>query len=217
MKPVVAQPENLATGELTGRTERTRRLSRDEELAAVVPVMARREAVVKHAGGRNGVPYTADVAFISLSRDLVSVIGRRDGSILNHQEVGRTGLSTHHLWNHAAVNLLQTQKTASVAEFMVRNASFEFGPESPRGFEVRAPQGPAASWMAHPKTFQLLHNHFTTVLEPKKELFYVTRDYCELFVFDAHPLEIAPLNCPTDPLEYSYGFPLTVALARVPA
>ena len=188
------------------------------QVARLTPLIAPR----KHVLFRDPAPgahtrYGPNAAFISLSTALVCLMEFEDGTILTHQDVGKLGMSVHHVWNLVAQNVLRTQPSTDMVEFRVRNASFSIGDDCPRGYEVRAPAGHAAAWLAHPRTFALLHRHFSSVLPPVHELLYATRDNRELFVFDSTIEAVARVLPTATIIRHSLGFPLAIKLQRTTA
>lgn len=182
---------------------------RSAAVGRLLPLVAMRDEVKQRHG--------SDAAYITLSMELVCVMEREDGSALTHQTLGEMGFSTHHAWNLSAHHLLRTQPYDDVVEFRVRNASFVFGDDCPRGYQVQAPAGTAASWLGHPRAFQMLERHFHSVLTPLRNLYYVTRDFRELFVFDAPFDEVAEIANGAPVLSYSLGFPLLITPQPTPA
>ena len=145
-------------------------------------------------------------ASINLSRDHAVVLLDGSGNLLDHVELGRRGLTARQAWDSAALLLLNSQPDPYRVHFHVRNSSFSLGPKSPRGFEVKG--APATSWLTHPKTFQMLHRHFTEILKPQKTLTYLTRDHRELFVLDCTAAHAATTFPYATVLSYSLGFPI---------
>lgn len=152
--------------------------------------------------------YSTSTAFINLSPGLVCVFAGADGPALTHQQVGEAAPSTRQLWNDAADQLARRALVDTGIEFLVRCPSVVLGETHLRGYEVDGHGVPAASWLAHPKTFTLLHRHFESVLQPAHELVYVTLDERDLFVFDAPAADVAALLPRAAVLTYSVGFPL---------
>ena len=145
-------------------------------------------------------------AYISLSRDHVALLRSSEGRLLTPIDLGRMELSTQQAWDNAADTLLCTQ--ADTIEFTVRNASFALGDGAPHGLEVQGGTHPPAAWVAHPRTFRVLHSHFTEVLSPLKSLVFVTRDHQELFVFDADVRHVRAFFRDAAVFTYSLGFPI---------
>lgn len=153
--------------------------------------------------------FSTSTAFISLSPGLVCVFDSPTSTGLTHQEVGAAGVSAHQLWNAAAEQLISRAQRDDGAEFLVRCPSVALDcDELPRGFEVDGHDSPAAWWLSHPRPFTLLHRHFEAVLRPETGLVYATRDWRELFVFDADADEVARHLPGANVLAYSVGFPL---------
>lgn len=177
------------------------------------PRLARREEIT--AGGSKAwiTPgFSASTAFISLSPGLVCVFDgvapQSDEQGLTHQEIGSLGLTAHQAWNAAAETLRATAVTTSSIEFWSRPAAVKLGAAAPHGVEVRGGVHTAAAWLAHPRTFEVIHTHFSTVMAPSSELSYYSRDQRELFIFDAHRDDIAQALGPVPLMRYSLGFPL---------
>lgn len=145
-------------------------------------------------------------AYISLSRDHVAVLRSPTGRLLTPLDLGHMELSTRQAWDTAADTLLRTQERR--VEFTVRNATFALGDKAPRGLEVRGGKHPSSAWLAHPRTFKVLHSHFTEVLTPKKELVFVTRDHRELIVLDEDATTVKELFPRAAVFRYSLGFPV---------
>ncbi|MGV0373242.1 hypothetical protein ACUY2A_07640 [Corynebacterium pilbarense] len=153
--------------------------------------------------------FSTSTAFISLSPGLMCVFDSPGSTGLTHQEVGAAGVSVHQLWNVAAEQLISHAQRDDGVEFLVRCPSVALDcDELPRGFEVDGHDSPAAWWLSHPRPFTLLHRHFEAVLRPETGLVYATRDWRELFVFDADADEVAGRLPGANVLVYSVGFPL---------
>ena len=153
--------------------------------------------------------FSTSTAFISLSPGLMCVFDSPDSTGLTHQEVGAAGVSAHQLWNVSAEQLISRAQRDDGVEFLVRCPSVALDcDELPRGFEVDGHDSPAAWWLSHPRPFTLLHRHFEAVLRPETGLVYATRDWRELFVFDADADEVAQHLPGANVLAYSVGFPL---------
>lgn len=177
------------------------------------PRLARRELITSGGSKAWITPgFGASTAFISLSPGLVCVFdaaaGPGDGEALTHQEIGSLGLTAHQAWNAAADTLRATAVTEGGVEFWSRPAAVALGDRAPHGVEVRGGAHTAAAWLAHPRTFEVIHTHFTTVLAPSVELTYFSRDQRELFIFDAHRDDIMRALGPAALMRYSLGFPL---------
>ena len=177
------------------------------------PRLARREEIT--AGGAKAwiTPgFSASTAFISLSPGLVCVFDRiaaaGHGEALTHQQIGSLGLTAHQAWNAAAETLRATAVTEGDVEFWSRPATVALGDGAPPGVEIRGGTHTAAAWLAHPRTFEVIHRHFSTVLAPTGELSYFSRDQRELFIFDAHRDDITRALGPVALMRYSLGFPL---------
>lgn len=179
----------------------------------LLPRLARREDITASGSKAWITPgFSASTAFISLSPGLVCVFdgvgadGHAEG--LTHQQIGSLGLTAHQAWNAAADTLRATAVAANGVEFWSRPASVALGDGAPHGIEVRGGVHTAAAWLSHPKTFEVIHRHFRTVLAPESELSYYSRDQRELFIFDAHR-DVVAQRLGTAPLmRYSLGFPL---------
>lgn len=149
---------------------------------------------------------SAKPAYIALSRDHVALLKAPDGRLLTPLDLGHMELSTQQAWDTAADTLLRTQHDR--IEFTVRNASFALGDTAPRGLEVRGGAHPPAAWLAHPRTFRVLHAHFTEILSPEAALVFLTRDHKELFVLDADARQVREEFPAAAVFTYSYGFPV---------
>lgn len=174
--------------------------------------LARFDDATKRAGGWLAPGFSSSTAYIHLSQGLVCVF---DGTCpgergLTHQQVGAAGMSVHQMWNLAADQLVRRAHRPHGIEFFVRCPSAQLGEghELPRGYEVDGHGVPAAAWLAHPKTFTVLHRHFEAVLQPASGLVYASRDLQELFVFDASANQVAAICGDDAVLTYSVGFPL---------
>lgn len=179
----------------------------------LLPRLARREDITGSGSKAWITPgFSASTAFISLSPGLVCVFDgvATDGHSagLTHQQIGTLGLTAHQAWNAAADTLRATAVAGGGVEFWSRPASVALGDDAPHGIEIRGGVHTAAAWLAHPKTFEIIHRHFVTVLAPESELSYFSRDQRELFIFDAHRDDIAQCLGSVPLMRYSLGFPL---------
>lgn len=153
--------------------------------------------------------FGASTAYINLSPGLVSVFSGSEEDPVSHQTLGLAGLTAHQAWNAAAAELAPRASCGGHVEFHVRCPTVTLKErELPRGFEVDGHGAPAAAWLAHPRTFTLLHNHFLAVMDPQEELAYMTRDDRDLYVFDARPMSLARIFPRAAVMTYSVGFPL---------
>lgn len=183
----------------------------------ITPRLARRD-VVAPASARAWISpgLGASTAFISLSPGLVCVFDAPGRAGLTHQDIGAMGMSTHQAWNAAAETLVGTATHGSCLELWVRDAAISLGEGAPRGLEIRGGTAPAASWLAHPRTFGALQTHCAGVFESRwrvtpRELTYLSRDQRELFVFAAPAHEVAQAVGSPGVVRYSLGFPLLYA------
>ncbi|MCQ4620808.1 hypothetical protein KBX19_06230 [Corynebacterium sp. CCUG 71335] len=168
-----------------------------------VALPVRAEVVEKRPWGERG----DSPAYLNLSPNVVAVLISETGHLLSQIDLWDRGLSVKQAWDSAAYTLLERQNSHRV-EFQVRNASCALGTTAPRGFEIAPFDVPAVAWLSHPKTFQMLHQHFLEVLVPKTGLVYVTRDQRDLFVLDT-TIEAAAKAVPqATVMTYSLGFPV---------
>lgn len=177
-------------------------------LPALTPRLVRRDPA---ASPRSWLTpgFGASAAFINLSPGLVCAFDGPTGEAVTHQELGAAGMTAHQAWNAVAEDLAPRAFRDTGVEFMVRPPSVALGTAHlPRGFEVGGHDCHPASWLAHPKTFTILHRHFESVLQPAHELVYVTRDGKDLFVFDGDVDAQLPLPANSSAVTYSVGFPL---------
>lgn len=183
----------------------------------ITPRLARRDGVAPASSRAWITPgFGASTAFISLSPGLVCVFDAPGRAGLTHQDIGALGMSTHQAWNAAAGTLLNTATSGNCLQVWVRDAAVALGEGAPRGVEIRGGAVPAASWLAHPRTFNALQAHCTGVFEaqgrsPQRELTYLSRDQRELFVFAAPAHDVAQALGPAGVVRYSLGFPLLYA------
>lgn len=176
--------------------------------------LARLADATARSGGWLAPGFSSSTAYIHLSQGLVCVFDadppNADAQGLTHQQVGAAGMSVHQVWNAAADQLAKRAHRPHGIEFMVRCPTAQLGADRPlpRGYEVDGHGVPAAAWLAHPKTFTVLHRHFESVMEPTCGLVYASRDLKELFVFDASVEQVAAACGARAVLTYSVGFPL---------
>lgn len=176
---------------------------------ALTPRLARRETGADAPRTWLTPGFGSSTAYINLSPGLVCVFDSGGFQGLTHQGIGAAGMTAHQAWNAAAAQLEPRAYCAAGVEFMVRSPAVALGIEGhPPGFEVDGHGCPAASWLAHPRTFTLLHRHFEAVMHPEHNLVYATRDDKELFVFDAPADAVAQLLRNAAVMTYSVGFPL---------
>nr|VDG63302.1 Uncharacterised protein [Streptococcus thermophilus] len=168
-----------------------------------VALPVRADVVEKRPWGERG----DSPAYVNLSPDVVAVLVSEDGHLLSQIDLWDRGLSVKQAWDSAAYTLLGSQASTRI-EFQVRNASCALGKTAPRGFEIGPFDVPPVAWLSHPRTFQMLHQHFLEVLAPTTGLVYVSRDHRDLFVLDT-TVETAAQAVPhASVMTYSLGFPL---------
>lgn len=177
-------------------------------LTALTPRLIGRGAVAGGAHLWNSPQFSTSTAYISLSPALACVLVDASGNALSHQRIGEIGCSVNEAWNRAADNVLGAALRDGEVEFWVRGARAVLGARAPRGFELKCDALPPASWLAHPKLFSVLDNHFTQLLRPRFGLTYVTRDFRDLFVFDTLAREFAAAYTQSHVVRYSVGFPV---------
>lgn len=179
---------------------------------AVIPRLAWRDE-------RYGVgPYAwitaglnTSTAYVRLSRGLACVFETQGHGALSHQQVGHLGFNEHQLWNAVGAHL------ASLADtFWVRPAVGREPGKLPPGVEVQARGHTAAGWLAHPQSFQKLHQHLVATLRPRHELTYYVGDDDTLFAFDATARQVAQTLGWDRLMRYSLGFPLLAVPPRAP-
>lgn len=152
--------------------------------------------------------FCASSAYIALSRELSCVLVDTSGLILSHQRIGEMGVSVHEAWNRVANTILDNVLCNGRVEFWVRGAHHLLGPKAPRGYELHSEGLVPAGWLAHPKLFSVINSHFTQVLRPRIGLTYVSRDFRDLFVFDASASAFARSYTRVHVMRYSVGFPV---------
>lgn len=177
---------------------------------ALTPRLARRATGALAASRSWLTPgFGSSTAYINLSPGLVCVFDSGEVKGLTHQGIGAAGMTAHQAWNAAAAQLEPRAYRSSGIEFMVRSPAVALGGGGlPPGFEVDGHGCAAASWVAHPRTFTLLHRHFEAVMRPAHGLVFATRDERELFVFDAPAETVVALMPKAAVMTYSVGFPL---------
>ncbi|QPK82654.1 hypothetical protein G7Y29_07120 [Corynebacterium qintianiae] len=152
--------------------------------------------------------FGSSTAYITLSPQLACVLVDGQGCPASHQRIGAAGRSVHEAWNTAARTVVAEAVSDGRAEFWVRDARHVLGVDAPRGLQLREDGIAPAAWLSHPQLFSIVHSHFSHVMRPRHELGYVTRDFRELFVFDASARSLArrfPSGCA---MRYSVGFPV---------
>lgn len=178
---------------------------------ALTPRLLRRAALPGAAGstaGWSSGEFSASTAFVTLSPELVCVFADHTGRPASHQRIGEMGRSVTGVWNSAARGVMDEAVRDGQVEIWVRDATLVLGPDVPRGFQLRDDHLVPTTWLTHPKLFTILDSHFTQVLRPRFGLTYVTRDYRELFVFDALASSFARRFTSACVMRYSIGFPL---------
>ncbi|PLA27969.1 hypothetical protein CYJ45_05665 [Corynebacterium coyleae] len=173
--------------------------------------LARRDDVAPSSSSRSWLTpgFSASTAFINLAPRLVCVFTVDDGPALTHQQIGELTPSMNQLWNGAADRLAKRALVDTGVEFLVRNPAAALEQTGlPPGLEVGGHGVPPTAWLAHPKTFTVMHRHFQTVLDPHHELVYATRDDQELFIFDAPLHHVRDILGRGALMTYSVGFPL---------
>lgn len=179
--------------------------------------LARRDDVAPASSSRSWLTpgFSASTAFINLAPGLVCVFSDGTGPALTHQQIGELTPSANQLWNSAADRLAARALVDTGIEFLVRSPEAALERTNlPPGFEINGHGVPPTAWLAHPKTFTVMHRHFETVLDPRHELVYATRDDHDLFVFDAPLHQVREMIGRGTVMTYSVGFPLMHAPAR---
>ncbi|MCT1694390.1 hypothetical protein [Corynebacterium sanguinis] len=174
---------------------------------ALTPRLVRRSAL-PDAACWSSSEFSASTAYITLSPELVCVLADHTGRPSSHQRIGAMGRSVTGAWNAAARGVINEAVSDGQVELWVRDATAAFGADVPRGLQLRDDRMIPTTWLTHPKLFTVLDSHFTQVLRPRFGLTYLTRDYRELFVFDALPSSFARRFASACVMRYSVGFPL---------
>ncbi|WP_155392576.1 glycogen debranching protein [Corynebacterium ulcerans] len=150
-------------------------------------------------------------AVIALSSGLSASL-RCNGQLLRQGSLHSLGKTTRQLWNDAATNLIETARTPRGIAIHTRELS-RLVQQPTAGLHIAAGTGPASSWLAHPRTFTLLHRHISRQFNEEPVFFCPTPKIliavpCSkkcpklatwLATFD-HPLEYGGVL-------YSSGFP----------
>ena len=177
-------------------------------LAGVTPLLLHRDDLAGGAGMWTSPQFSTSSACVALSRELSCVLVDTSGQVLSHQRIGEMGVSVHEAWNRVANRMLDTVVCNGRVEFWVRCAHHLLGPDAPRGYELRSEGLVPAGWLGHPKLFSLLHSHFTQLLRPRFGLTYASRDFRDLFIFDASASAFARAYSRVHVMRYSVGFPI---------
>lgn len=98
-------------------------------------------------------------AVIALSSGLSASL-RCNGQLLRQGSLHSLGKTTRQLWNDAATNLIETARTPRGIAIHTRELS-RLVQQPTAGLHIAAGTGPASSWLAHPRTFTLLHRHIS--------------------------------------------------------
>ncbi len=104
-------------------------------------------------------------ASINLSHTLTMGLAA-NGRTLSHRGLAELGLSTRQAWDLAADNLVVAARSPEGTRFYLRNAAQTALIQSPAtatalamATQVKVPGAPITAWLAHPRTFTILHRH----------------------------------------------------------
>lgn len=143
-----------------------------------------------------------------------------DARILSYRGLAELGLSTRLAWDIAADNLITSARRPAGTRFYLRTARIITGLDT-TALQVRVPGAPVTAWLAHPRTFTILHRHLEQQLGATPVYLAPLEDL--LIAFPADPPAPASLRnwaqttmdarensgeriCAA-PLTYQHGFP----------
>ncbi len=150
-----------------------------------LPTAATIQPRLHHRAGRERVRFSNDgfcdsPASISLSRSLTMGLVAGD-TTLSYRGLAELGLGIRQGWDLAADNLVRAARCPEGTCFYLRDAvhtglidappTTSDGGAGVTAVQVKVPGAPVTSWLAHPRTFTILHRHLQTRLGP--ELIYL--------------------------------------------
>lgn len=140
-------------------------------------------------------------------------------TLISHRDVDDLGLSLRQAWNASAFNLLSASHNGHSLRFHTRPASARLSSRCPQGVEVTMDGCHTTSWLAHPQTFTLLHEHMRSLLSssnlvylaPREDILFVLADtsFSEATAWAQYAAETTALYSAliTFPLVWNNGFP----------
>ncbi|MCK2199467.1 hypothetical protein [Corynebacterium callunae] len=128
-------------------------------------------------------------AHLNLSAELYMGLSSRSKT-LSFRAVGELGLSIRQAWDVAADNLVALAQDGQGVRFDLRNASLSTDIDT-YALEVKVPGSPITAWLAHPRTFSILHRHLESRLG--KNLHYLASASATLIAIPAGAAEIPQL------------------------
>lgn len=164
-------------------------------------------------------------ATVALSRTLSAALEYVGSApdVLCHRELASLRYSFQTAWFHAAENLLLRGATRGSVEFLSRPAGKlcpELAADSLSARQVAVRGAVPSAWLAHPRTFSVLHHHFSQLLEGQARYLVPCRDIL------VAATELTPTLCAwaqrvwsesprtsrisPDPVEYREGFPVAL-------
>lgn len=162
------------------------------------------------------------IASIALSRQLCAGLHcvTKDASVtVSQRGLGELDLSTHRAWDLAAENLLHRARSTAGLTFFTRPVT-ELIKQPVPAVQVGTPGAPPTSWLAHPHTFTVLHQHLrgllgaeVSYLAPSTDiLIAIPRDAPEIELLHRHLTHPGATRLPGAPVvaqtvSYTRGFP----------
>ena len=146
----------------------------------LLPTPATIQPRLHHRGWRERVRFSNDgfcdsPASISLSRSLTMGLVAGDAT-LSYRGLDELGLGIRQAWDLAADNLVMAARCPEGTCFYLRDAVHTGLIDAPpptndggtgvAAVQVKVPGAPVTSWLAHPRTFTILHLHLQTRLGP---------------------------------------------------
>ena len=143
-----------------------------------LPMAATIQPRLHHRAWRERVRFSNDgfcdsPASISLSRSLTLGLVAGD-TTLSYRGLAELGLGIRQAWDLAADNLVRAARRPEGTRFYLRDAVhtglIDAPPTTPDGgagmtaVQVKVPGAPVTSWLAHPRTFTILHRHLQSRL-----------------------------------------------------
>ncbi len=155
-------------------------------------------------------------AVVLLSRDFAAGLCLGEAP-LTHDAIARLGLSLHRAWDRTAAGLLTAAQSERGTRFRTRAATaLHPGFRGQPVWQVDCPGAPAASWLAHPYPFTVLHRHLTSLGRGQEPWYYAPRPDLLLAAPRGYRADVSfvPARISSLPIAYRHGFP-TLLGARV--
>ncbi|GAA1474158.1 hypothetical protein P4N68_00295 [Corynebacterium felinum] len=129
---------------------------------------------------------------------------------LSYDQISAMGLSLRQVWNRAADSMIAAELESPGVAVRTRPSRVLTGVDSP-GLQVAFRHSPAPAWLAHPRTFSVLHYHLCDLAG--MDVCYFAPTSLVLFAVGTHSVHRL-MQCWSQPVElvgsavyFAQGFP----------